>query len=80
MIKQSKHNIVSEIDKLNETETSAVVNYISQLLSTRINSKQKENFISDDLIVSLSDAPENRRARQVFEWEKVRRQNVQRAA
>lgn len=80
MIKKSKQNIVSEIDKLNETETLAVVNYISRLLSTRINSKQKENFISDDLIVSLSDAPENRRARQVFEWEKVRRQNTQRAA
>ena len=80
MIKQSKHNIVSEIDKLNETETLAVVDYISRLLSTRINSKQKENFIGDDLIVSLSDAPENRRARQVFEWEKIRRQNVQRAA
>ena len=80
MIKQSKHNIVSEIDKLNETETLAVVDYISRLLSTRTNSKQKENFIGDDLIVSLSDAPENRRARQVFEWEKIRRQNVQRAA
>ncbi len=79
MVKQTKYNIAGEIDKLNETETLAVVNYISQLLSTRI-SKQKENFTGDDLIVSLSDAPENKRARQVFEWEKVRRQNVQRAA
>ncbi len=79
MIKKSKQNIVSEIDKLNETETLAVVNYISQILSTRI-SKLRENFINDDLIVFLSDAPENRRARQVFEWEKVRRQNVQRVA
>ena len=79
MVKQTKYNIAGEIDKLNETETLAVVNYISQLLSKRI-SKQPENFTSDDLIVSLSDAPENRRARQVFEWEKVRRQNVQRAA
>ena len=79
MVKQTKYNIAGEIDKLNETETLAVVNYISQLLSKRINSKQKENFTNDDLIVSLSDAPENRRARQVFEWEKVRRQNIQRA-
>ncbi len=55
MVKQTKHNIAGEIDKLNETETLAVVNYISQLLSKRI-SKQTENLNNDDLIVSLSDA------------------------
>lgn len=79
MVKQEKQNIEREINKLNENETLAVVNYISQLLSTRI-SKQTENSTNDDVIVSLSDAYENKRARQVFEWEKVRRQNVQRAA
>ncbi len=78
MVKQT-NNISSEINKLNENETLAVINYISRLLSTRI-SKQRENSINDDLIVSLSDAYENKRARQVFEWEKVRRQNVQRSA
>jgi len=30
------------------------------------------NFINDDLIRSLSDAYENQRARQVFEWERTR--------
>lgn len=79
MTKQTKQNVAGEIDKLNETETLAVVNYISQLLSKRI-SKNVENPTNDDVIVSLSDAYENKRARQVFEWEKVRRQNVQRAA
>jgi hypothetical protein len=78
MVKQTNQNIASQIDKLNENETLAVAGYISQLLSKR-NSKQKENFSNDDLIVSLSDAYENKRARQVFEWEKVRRQNAQRA-
>lgn len=78
MVKQAEQNIAGEINKLNENETLAVVNYISQLLSTRI-SKQSENSTNDDVIVSLSDAYENKRARQVFEWEKVRRQNVQRA-
>ncbi len=77
MLKQTNQNIASQIDKLNEKETSAVAGYISQLLSTR-NSKTKENFSNDDLIVSLSDAYENKRARQVFEWEKIRRQNAQR--
>ncbi len=79
MVKQTKYNIVGEIDKLNNNETLAVVDYISQLLSAHI-SKQRENSTTDDLIVSLSDTYENKRARQVFEWEKVRRQNVQRAA
>ncbi|MGI8639848.1 MAG: hypothetical protein ACR2MG_07825 [Pyrinomonadaceae bacterium] len=78
MVKQT-NNISNEINKLNENETLAVINYISRLLSTRI-SKQRENSTNDDLIVSLSDAYENKRARQVFEWEKVRRQNAQRSA
>ncbi len=79
MVKQTSQTIASQIDKLNENETLAVVGYISQLLSTRI-SKTKENYSNDDLIVSLAEAYENKRARQVFEWEKIRRQNAQRAA
>ena len=78
MVKRNEQNVASEIDKLNEKETLAVANYISTLLTKRI-SKSKDNQTNDDLIVSLSDAYENKRARQVFEWEKVRRQNVQRA-
>ena len=78
MVNQTNNKIVREIDKLNEHESLAVVNYISQLLSNRI-SKSKEPKSGDDLIVSLSDAYENRRARQVIEWEKVRRQNAQRS-
>jgi len=78
MVKQTHQNIASEIDKLNDNDAIAVANYISQLLSNRI-SKSKEPKSGDDLIVSLSDAYENRRARQVIEWEKVRRQNAQRS-
>ncbi len=82
MVRQTNQNIASEITKLNEKETLAVANYISQILSNRI-SKSKENQSNqsnDELIVSLSDAYENKRARQVFEWERTRRQNVQRNA
>jgi hypothetical protein len=79
MVKRTNKNVAGELGKLNETETSEVLDYISQLLSTR-NPKLKDNQPNDDLIVSLSDAYENKRARQVFEWERVRRQNVQRAA
>lgn len=78
MVKQTSQTIASQIEKLNDSETQAVASYISQLLSGRI-SQSKNNVTSDDLIVSLSDAYENQRARQVFEWERVRRQNAHRA-
>ncbi|HEX6124513.1 MAG TPA: hypothetical protein VFZ23_04000 [Pyrinomonadaceae bacterium] len=45
------------------------------LSSTNPQSNEK----NDDLIVTLSDAYENRRARQVVEWEKLYGQNVYRA-
>ena len=77
MFKQTNENIADKIDKLNEKETLAVANYVSQILSSR-NTKSKENLTNDDLILSLSDAYENKRARQVFEWERTRRQNLQR--
>ncbi|MGC2235732.1 MAG: hypothetical protein WA584_06200 [Pyrinomonadaceae bacterium] len=79
MVKRTNKTVASVIDKLNENETLAATEDISQLLSNRI-SKSKDNNLNDDLIVSLSDAYENKRARQVVEWENIRRQNVQRAA
>lgn len=75
MIKRKNNRVASEIDKLNENEASAVLDYISELRSTRT-PKPIENLPNDDLIVSLSDAYENKRARQVFEWERVRRNNA----
>lgn len=79
MVKKTNKNTAVEIDKTNEPETPAVLDYSSSLLPQR-KTKSHDNSPSDDLIVSLSDAYENKRARQVFEWEKARRQNVPRAA
>ena len=79
MVNQTEQNVAGEKDKLNEKETLAVANFISTVLTDRI-SKSKDNQTNDDLIVSLSDAYENKRARQVFEWEKLRRQNIQQRA
>ena len=73
MVKRTKQIVANETTKLNERETSQKP--ISTLLS-----KQNSKQLNDDLIVSLSNAYENRRARQVFEWEKLRRQSLQRAA
>lgn len=40
---------------------------------------QYKELAPDDLIVSLANAHENKRAQQVTEWEKLRVQNVKRA-
>ena len=82
MVKQTTSKIVREVDKLNENETSAVLDYISELLSNRQLPIPSETQFSDDLIATLSENRENRCARQVVEWEKVRRRNsnYQRAA
>lgn len=78
MVKQTNNKIVREIDKLSENETIAVLEYISELLSSRTNTSisiPNENQLNDDLIASLSEKRENRCAQQVIEWEKVRRRN-----
>jgi hypothetical protein len=78
MVKKTNKNIAVEIDKTNESETPVILDYSSSLLPQR-KTKSNDN-LPDDLIVSLSDAYENKRARQVFEWEQARRQVMQRAA
>ena len=70
MVKPNKHNTADEKIELNEN--SAVINFIPKPFTKK---KPKQNALNDDLIVSLSDAYENKRARQVFEWETIRRQN-----
>jgi len=65
MVKREREKYSSQIDKSNENENN------SRLLSA---SKSKPN---DDLILSLSDAYENKRARQVVEWETLGRKKAQ---
>ncbi len=66
-----KKSIVSDTNQLNENEALTALDRVAGIIS-----KSRRNLRSasaDDLIVALSDAYENRRARQVFEWEKARR-------
>ena len=81
MVKRNEKNIVGEIEKLNEKEKIVLLDHISEILSARIYQSKEKTNSSDDLIGVLSDTYENRRARQVFEWEKARRgiENRQRA-
>ena len=80
MVKQTNDKIVREISKLNENESTAVLEYVSKILSARRISVSSEKIFNDDLIASLSERRENQCARQVVEWEKTRRRNYSRAA
>jgi hypothetical protein len=58
-------------DKLTRQDALAAASYISENLSSG-SSRTRDNPRFDDLIVSLANAHENRRARQVNEWEEMR--------
>ena len=79
MANRNSTHVAVELDKLNEADAASALAYISQLLSSQ-RLKLIENSNHDPLIVSLSSAYENQRARQVTEWERLYRQTPQRAA
>ena len=65
-------------DRIKKGDTTPPPNHgiSTNFLSSRRPPTTEKN---DDLIVTLSDAYENRRARQVGEWERLYGQNVYRA-
>ena len=76
MVNRINTNRDGELDKLTRQDAAAAANYISQSFTS---SRSQPKHI-DDLIVSLANAHENRRARQVTEWERMRQHNVQSAS
>jgi hypothetical protein len=68
-----------KLEALSESEVGEVLDYISVIESTR-RSKSATSAADDDVMTALADARENRRARQAFEWEAVRRKAEKRAA
>lgn len=68
-----------KLEALSESELSEVLDYISVIESMR-RSRPAPLAFDDDVLSALADAPENRRARQAFEWEAVRRKAEKRAA
>lgn len=68
-----------KLEALNESEVREVLDYISILESTR-RTKAAPAVGDDEILAALADALENRRARQAFEWESVRRKAERRAA
>ena len=74
--------LARKLEALNETEVCEVLDYISTMQSTgEASSRGKPASAGDDeVLTALADARENRRARQAFEWEVVRRKAEKRAA
>ncbi|HKN82802.1 MAG TPA: hypothetical protein VJW17_05190 [Pyrinomonadaceae bacterium] len=71
--------LASKLEALSETEVGEVLDYISEIESAR-GSRKAAAVPDDEVLAALADARENRRARQAFEWESVRRKAERRAA
>ena len=71
--------LAQKLEALNDAEVREVLDYVSTLESTR-RSKTAGPVWEDEVLTILAEAQENRRARQAFEWEAVRRKAEKRAA
>jgi hypothetical protein len=74
-----RQRLALKLDLLNDSEVNEVLDYISIMESMR-RATAVPGLWEDELTSLLADATENRRARQVFEWEAVRRKADRRAA
>ena len=75
--------LARKLEGLNESEVGEVLDYISTMQSSGESSgrvKAAPSSGDDEVLTALADARENRRARQAFEWEVVRRKAEKRAA
>ena len=72
--------LARKLEALNESEVCEVLDYISSMESSRSAKPAAASPGEDDVLIALADARENRRARQAFEWEVVRRKAEKRAA
>ncbi|MBI3652415.1 MAG: hypothetical protein HY231_15440 [Acidobacteria bacterium] len=66
-------------ETLTESEVSDLLDYLNTLESAREHSL-KPSLFDDEIVSLLSDSIENRRARVVVEWDKIRRKADYRAA
>lgn len=75
-----RQRLALKLDSLNDSEVVEVLDYISIMESMRRATVMPGVWEDDDLISLLADARENKRARQAFEWETVRRRAERRAS
>jgi len=74
-----RQRLALKLDTLNDAEVDEVLDYISIMESMR-RAKAAPLVWEDDLVAHLANAPENKRARQAYEWEAARRRAERRAA
>lgn len=67
-----RERLAFKLDLLTDTEVKEVLDYISIMESMR-SAFSKPGQWEDELIAALADSRENKRARQTFEWENIRR-------
>jgi hypothetical protein len=77
-IASQRQSLALKLEALSESELAEVMDYISAIESTR-RARPEPSFLDDEVLTALADARENRRARQAFEWEVVRRKAERRA-
>lgn len=68
-----------KLEAMSEAEVGEVLDYVSAMESKR-RTRMAPTVGEDELLATLVDARENRRARQAYEWEVVRRKAERRAA
>ena len=73
-----RQRLALKLDSLNDAEVGEVLDYISIMESMR-RATVLPGLWEDELVALLADSPENKRARQTFEWETVRRRAERRA-
>jgi hypothetical protein len=74
--------LAQKLETLNEAEVCEVLDYISAMETNRESRRRSRTVPSsweDEVLSVLAEAHENRRARQAFEWEAVRRKAEKRA-
>jgi hypothetical protein len=74
-----RQSLALKLDSLTESEVREVLDYIAIMESMR-RSRTVPSTWDDEVVSVLAEARENRRARQAFEWEAVRRKAERRAA
>ncbi len=74
-----RQRLAFKLDALTDAEVKEVLDYISIMESMR-RAASPAGLWEDELVALLADAQENKRARQAFEWESVRRRAERRAA
>ncbi|HKQ77607.1 MAG TPA: hypothetical protein VJ810_28185 [Blastocatellia bacterium] len=75
----NREKLLSKLNNFSENEIGELLKFVASLEkgghgeSSSESGAQTSTYTEDDLLMLLSAARENRRARQVFEWESVRR-------